>query len=241
MAERNTSLLRRLKIAEIVLLILLIISTVVIILNYTILPSYGINVSASTTGDSMYPAIQEGALIVWYDESRAPFKDVQAGDIIIFREREDAYILTGSETATIRFRKGSIDGNDNSNNSSDAEAISIAPNTEEKTEPEYHDSGIVYLDGKVIMHRAAEIIEGTNTSDRAIITAGDGNGYNDQAVVMKSGYVGTTVWHKNYIGWPYRILTFYKGFVWLIGVAVVLGIAIFFLRRRSQHGSGQNS
>ena len=175
-------IVRVLKKIEIILLILSSLCTLFVIVAGGILPAHGINIMASTRGDSMYPTIQEGALFVWYDRDRVPFEDVKAGDIIIFREQDRNY---SDDVPTPDYTK-------------------------------YH----------AIMHRAVEIIEDT---DRAIITAGDGNGYTDQWPVLNRDYIGKVVYHRNNIGWPLRILTVNFGFFWLIGVTALLGILVFVL------------
>ena len=76
---------------EIILIILTFLCSLFIILAGGTLPSRGINIMASTKGDSMYPTIQEGALFIWYDRDRVPFEDVEVGDIIIFREQDRNY------------------------------------------------------------------------------------------------------------------------------------------------------
>lgn len=89
------------------------------------------------------------------------------------------------------------------------------------------------------MHRIVEIRQDDEYLDRAIFTRGDNNNPNsfDPRPVFESGYVGVVTWTMNHIGWPFRIMYFNNGLLWLTGITAVLGAALLiqWLRRPDEN------
>lgn len=84
-----------------------------------------------------------------------------------------------------------------------------------------HDE-VVFLDNENITHRIVSI------DVKGIHTKGD-NEDADFYPVDESRYVAQVVWWNNYLGRPFRLMFGYKGLLWLIGAAVVLGIGLMVL------------
>ena len=149
-------IIRRITIA---LFLFIQIPTLFIILQLTILPAYGIQLTVKTTGTTMNPTIKEGCLAI-YDENY-PFEDVQVGDIICFKERP--FILAGSASSTITFTLGDADTAPSSTvpSSSEEDVDVVTSSGEDVGTAEttgYHDTNIQYNEG-LVMHRVVEINE----------------------------------------------------------------------------------
>ncbi len=170
----------------------------------------------------MDPTILDGALTIWSD--RVPFADLKVGDIIIYRVWSD---VTENRWATVSTTLKLYKEGEEPQESEDQE-------TQEKQT--YRDEGIIYAPDSYTMHRIVEIRQDDEYLDRALFTRGDNNNPNsfDPRPTFESGYVGVVIWTANYIGWPFRLMFGYKGLLWLIGAAVVLGIGLVIMRVREQ-------
>lgn len=195
---------------EIAVFVLSVIAAMAYTVSYVILPRHGINVDVHSSGTSMLPAIKDGSFTVWVDAARAPFEEVEVGDVIIFWQRTDFGV--SHTTFTINNTK-----------------VGSTAETEEPTEekPVYVDEGIRYKN-EGCMHRVIEIVD---SADRAVFTKGDNNSGQDPYPVMRSGYRGKVVWTVNYLGWPLRILILHNGLIWLLAFDVLLiPVAVMYLR-----------
>ncbi len=170
-----------LRIIEIPLIIILVLFFTFDVLTLKILPSQGINFMTHLTGESMYPSLKEGMLIVWKDKNLVPFEEVLVGDIIIFRERPE--------------------------HSDSLHDPSPSPDADPDEPERYEDRDIQYVEEKHIVHRVTRIVPDSSYSDRALFTEGDHNGYEDPVPVLESGYIGKLVWFNNTFCWMFTTQT----------------------------------
>ncbi len=83
--------------AELVLCGLVLFFSITLIVFDMVLPRFGIGIYYRINGDSMYPTIREGALLVG---DRTPYEDLQVGDIIFFKK-----VVSTSARSTISIVK----------------------------------------------------------------------------------------------------------------------------------------
>ena len=197
---------------DIVLGIIIVIALLAVIALGIISRISGVTYIFGISGNSMFPTIQTNALVALEE---TPFDELQVGDIIIFRQRID----TGSK---ITFSDEDLQSG----------VAQKSFNLKDSPEESYKDEGISYKDGNYTIHRIIEIREADESGDRAIFTRGDNNPVNDRRTVMKSGYVSRVAWHLNYVGLFMRIMFYYKGVYWLLGICAVLTIAVIIIRPR---------
>ena len=181
-----------------------------------IIPSVsGMKYVYTLSGDSMYPTIQDNAIVILEEK---PFDELQVGDIILFRHRANTdweiSILDEDMASGVAYKSFDLTG--------------------DSPDESYKDEGISYKDGYYTLHRIVEIKEADASGDRALFTRGDNNPGNDLKTVMESGYVSKVAWHLNYVEAFMRLMFDYKGLYWLIGICAALTIAVFVLRIKSE-------
>ena len=197
--SRHSTLLKLLLPIDIILVVITLLISLFIILDY-LLPFAGIILNFSNYGHSMDPTIKGNALCAF--DTRAPFDELQPGDIISFKERPEHHMASASITMHIskapENAPSTAPGSDKSSESdfSDAKTVSSAQNASDE-HTAYKDENIAYLDNRAVLHRIVAI---NTVADRALITKGDGNEDIDSVPVMESGFIGKMLWHIDYIG-----------------------------------------
>ena len=199
---------RRSKIADAFLTIgftifrLLFIMYAAIFLNVAVLHFVGIGFGGVTLGESMLPNMKPGTLFVIKDGRKAPFENLEVGDVIAYREREENPFV--SSTVMIIGTKGE-------------NGVSFSV---EKAG--LRDEGITYKEREQIVHRVVSVVPADEENDHAVFARGDNNDFDDPYPVMESGYVGKVVWYANGIGIPLRWFYQEGGAFWFVGVGAVL-------------------
>lgn len=161
--------------------------SVLYMLLLNILPIFGVHLCITNTGESMEPNMHWGAFSVWVEPSVAPFDELEAGDIIIYRERKQVISSGFTINNTI---KGSTT------------TPTVTPaSTPTPLETESREVVVAYIPGKYAEHRVIEV------RGNEVYTMGDGNGGDpDNDPVISSGYVGKVVWYVNYLGRVFQVL-----------------------------------
>ena len=217
---------------------LTMICSITVIINVDFLNKKGIFFTSNFHGNSMYPLVKEGALLLIADDTAAPFEDLKEGDIVVYRERTNTIPMrislvpitedtdSSSDGSTDASTDDSSDGStdDSSGASSDDPVIlSSKPVTitfgQDSQDGSYKDEGAEYNSDKYILHQIIKVNEADENSDRVIFTRGINNPVDDPKATLKSGYFGKLLWHMNGIGPIYNF--FIKGPGFLIVVLLL--------------------
>lgn len=174
---------------------------------FAVLPIFGVHLSITNTGTSMEPNMHWGAFSVWVEPLVAPFDELQAGDVIIYRERKQ---VTSGSFVIGNTKKGSTPA------ATPASTDPVGTENIETKNTEPSKKEVQYYPGKYAMHRVYEV------RGDEIITWGDGNPEPDTDPVIESGYVGKVVWFVNYVGRVLQVLCNPWFFSILFGCTVIL-------------------
>ena len=204
--------------------ILALIWAAIIIVNADFLSKKGIYFAGNVQGDSMYPLIKEGALLLIADDTAAPFDDLQEGDIVIYRERTNTVPMKISLTPTVEETDGSSDGPVVFS----SKTVTITPGLDSQ-DGTYTDEGAEYNSGNYILHQIIKVNEADEDGDRVIFTRGINNSRDDPKATLKSGYFGKLLWHMNGIGPIYNFFILGPGFI-ILGVLYGLTLVNYYVR-----------
>lgn len=89
---------------EIILVSLVLFFSLALLLADEVFPRFGIHFDVSSTGESMEPTILDGALVIWRDD--VDYEDLAVGDIIFFRKRTDADIISSGAQRSNLIKEG---------------------------------------------------------------------------------------------------------------------------------------
>ena len=191
------------KIIQIIVGIISVFFGIFAVVFIAILPLMGIYFDFNTHGASMEPTLTNDVSIRLSPE-RAPYEDLQVGDIIVFRQKDyqeingspgEVYVPEWNEDHT-KFR--------------------LVPQTELGEEsPKY----------MLIRHRIIAI------NENGLVTKGDNNAYQDFPLVQSKEYEGKLVWHMNHINWLFKAL--YRYGLWT-GCTILFLVMSFYLRRETK-------
>ena len=215
---------------------LTMICAIAVIVNMDFLYKKGIFFVGNVHGDSMYPLIKEGALILVADDTAAPFEDLKEGDIVIYRERTNTIPMTINLTPVIEDTDGSTEASTDvsSDDSSDGPAIfssktvTITPGRDSQ-DGSYKDEGAEYNSDKYILHQIIKVNEADENSDRVIFTKGINNPGDDPKATLKSGYLGKVLWHMNGIGSIYKFFMMGPGLI-ILGILYGISLVNYLIR-----------
>ena len=233
-------------------LALTMICSIIVIINVDFLNKKGIFFTSNFHGNSMYPLIKEGALLLIADDTAAPFEDLKEGDIVVYHERTnsvptilnltpiiidtDASSNDPSDESTDDLSDGST--NDSSDASSDVpsdspvffstEKVTITPGRDSQ-DGSYKDEGAEYNSDKYILHQIIKVNEADENSDRVIFTRGINNPVDDPKATLKSGYFGKLLWHMNGIGPIYNFFITGPGFL-IVALLLFVSIGNYLVR-----------
>ena len=214
------------RILSIILVIYFSLFAIILILRF----GFGIRVAFCTVGESMLPTMRPGTFSV---AKMVPFDDLEVGDVIVYKQREDPIAITSK--GTIHFKKVMIEQTDENG------VVEMVPGVVAETEAEdpssyaKSDRSAVYQDKNVkykifaipVVHRITEIREEGEFGDKVLFTKGDNNEAEDHYPVLESGYCGKVIWYMNGLGF------FVLGiFITLLVLIVVFAIVVFVEWRR---------
>ena len=173
------------------------------LLLFAVLPVFGVHLCSTNTGTSMEPNMHWGAFSIWVEPSVAPFDELKAGDIIIYRERK--HVMSASYSV-----KNTMKG------STTTPAVTSTPAPLETEKTESMEGVVAYIPGSYAEHRVYEV------RGDEVFTWGDGNPEPDDDPVIESGYVGKVVWYVNYVGRVFQVICNPYFVSILVGFTVIL-------------------
>ena len=145
----------------------------------------GIYFDYDTYGSSMEPALTDEVTIRFSPE-RAPFKDLQVGDIILFTQID--YQENNMPPGAVYTPEWNEDHT----------KLQFVRETELEEESQKYTN---------ILHRIIGI------NENGLITKGDNNELQDFLPVKSEEYQGKIVWHMNHINWLFKAM--YRYGLWL--------------------------
>ena len=180
----------------------------------SILPMMGIYFDYNSHGASMEPALTD-AVEIRLSPERAPYEDLQVGDIILFRQadyRENSG--PPGEAYAPEWNK-------------DHTKLHFVSQTELEESPKYMH----------VQHRIIAI------NENGLVTKGDNNAFQDFLSVKSKDYEGKIVWHMNHINWLFKAM--YRYGLWAVCVILFLVTSFYVSDRKmsnvipndSQYGS----
>lgn len=216
-----------------VTLILAVTSAAISIANTNFLPKKGLCFAANVQGNSMYPLIKEGALLLIADYTAAPFSDLREGDIVIYRERTNTVPIILDLSPTVGETDGSSDGSSDAPAVFSSEPVTFTPGMDSQ-DGSYTDEGAEYNSDRHILHQIVKINEADEYSDRVIFTRGINNNGDDPKATLESGYLGKLLWHMNGIGPAYRFFITVPGLI-MLGILYFISAANYYVRAIQSH------
>ena len=143
-----------------------------------ILPCTGVYFDYNSHGASMDPTLNN-AVTIRISPERAPFEDLQVGDIILFRQKD--YQENNMPPGVVYTPEWDEDHT----------KFRLVRQTEiEEEHPKYI----------LVQHRIVEI------NEKGLVTKGDNNEYRDFLPVRFEEYQGKVVWHMNHINWLFKAM-----------------------------------
>ena len=132
----------------------------VVLINNYVLPSKGLYFNTNNRGQSMYPTLRDGALLLCAKDSAAPFEKLEVGDIVVCMRR------TSQTGMNFVITDNGIVGSG---------SYTITPGYAGKDDRDAYykeDENAVYDPNQIYVHRIVEINE---VGDRVLFTRGDNN------------------------------------------------------------------
>ena len=164
-----------------------------------ILPLMGIHFDYNTNGSSMNPTLTN-AVDIRLSPERAPYEDLQVGDIIVFKQWDHAANNMPPGPAY------------NPEMNEDHNQLEFVRQTELEEQKKYI----------LVRHRIIEI------SEKGLVTKGDNSEWPDFLSVKPEEYQGKIVWHMNHINWLFKAMYRYGlwsgSLVLFIIVSTIYGI-----------------
>ena len=188
------------------------------IANTNFLPKKGLYFAANVQGDSMYPLIKEGALLLIADYTAAPFSDLQEGDIVIYRERTNTVPIILDLSPTVE----ETDGSSDDPVVFSSKMVTVTPGLDSQ-DGSYTDEGAEYNSDRNVLHQIIKVNVADEDGDRVIFTRGINNSCDDPKATFESGYLGKLLWHMNGIGPAYRFFITGPG---LIMLGILYGLTL---------------